>query len=109
MGNRLSLLVKLNVLSHGLEYGSVRAVQMEMPEGASKAYPSRQPEIVLPKLLGATPGAQQKLASGHRLVLVWGLLYEEGDDVFLHIYARSLRPEPHQFVASHARPAHFSP
>jgi len=31
MGNRLSLLVKLNVLSHILDYGSVGAVQMVFP------------------------------------------------------------------------------
>jgi hypothetical protein len=108
MGNRLSLLVKLNVLSHILEYGSVGAVQMEMPEGASKDDPSCQPEIVLPKLLGATPGAQQKVASGHGLVLVWGLLYEEGDDVFVQTYARFLRRDAEEVVTFDAGGVSFS-
>src|ERR1017187_5473869 len=45
-GNRRSLLVKLDVLSHILEYGSVGAVQMEMPEGALTDDPSCQPETV---------------------------------------------------------------
>jgi hypothetical protein len=104
MGNRLSLLVKLDVLSHILEYGSVGAVQMEMPEGASKDDPSCLPETVLPKLLGmrppgmasaemfpATPGSVTALRPGHGLVLIWGLLYEEGDDVFVQTYARFQR------------------
>src|ERR1700730_19367103 len=52
LGNRLSLLVKLDVLSHILEYGSVGSVQMEMPEGTSKDDPSCLPETVLPILLG---------------------------------------------------------
>lgn len=108
MGNRLSLLVKLNVLSHILEYGSVGAVQMEMPEGVSSNDPSCQPEVVLPKLLGATPGAQQKLASGHGLVLVWGLLYEEGDDVFIQTYARFLRRDADEVVAFDAGGVSFS-
>ena len=108
MGNRLSLLVKLNVLSHILEYGSVGAVQMEMPESASRDDPSCQPEIVLPKLLGATPGAQQKLASGHGLVLVWGLLYEEGDDVFVQTYARFLRRDAEEVVTFDAGGVSFS-
>ena len=104
MGNRLSLLVKLDVLSHILDYGSVGAVQMEMPEGALKDDPSCLPETVLQRLLGmrppdmsvapmfaATPGSVTTLRSGHGLVLVWGLLYEEGDDVFVQTYARFLR------------------
>src|ERR1035437_1724479 len=54
-GNRLSLLVKLDVLSHILEYGSVGAVQMERPESVRPGAPSCQPETVLPILLGARP------------------------------------------------------
>ena len=50
LGNRLSLLVKLDVLSHILEYGSVGAVQMEMPEGVPSDDPSCLPETVLPIL-----------------------------------------------------------
>jgi hypothetical protein len=91
MGNRLSLLVKLNVLSHILDYGSVGAVQMELPPGVPQDDRACQPEIILPQLLGGTPGAAQELGVGHGLVLVWGLLYQEGDDVFVQTYARFLR------------------
>jgi hypothetical protein len=91
MGNRLSLLIKLNVLSHILDYGSIGAVQMELPPGASQDDRACQPEIVLSALLGTVPGATQKLGLGHGLVLVWGLLYEDGDDVFVQTYARFLR------------------
>jgi hypothetical protein len=108
MGNRLSLLVKLDVLSHILGYGSVGAVQMEMPEFVSKDDPSCQPEIVLPKLLGTVPGAMQKLAPGHGLVLVWGLLYEDGDDIFVQTYARFLRRDVDEGVTFTAGGSSFS-
>src|SRR5215469_425043 len=104
VGNRLSLLVKLDVLSHILEYGSIGAVQMEMPEGVSEDSRSCSPDTVLPILLGTRPpdmslagmfantqGSVSALRPGHGLVLVWGLLYEEGDDVFVQTYARYLR------------------
>src|SRR6516225_6336769 len=114
LGNRLSLLVKLDVLTNILEYGSVGAVQMEMPEGTSKNDPSCLPETVLPILLGSRPpqmglagmydtrGSANALRPGHALVLVWGLLYEEGEDVFVQTYARFLRrdtEESFQFEA----------
>jgi len=108
MSDRLSLLVKLNVLSNILEYGSVGAVQMEMPQGASRNDPSCQPEFVLPKLLGKMPGADQQLASGHGLVFVWGLLYEEGDDVFVQTYARFLRRDIEEVVTFNTAGVSFS-
>jgi hypothetical protein len=104
VGNRLSLLIKLDVLSHILDYGSVGAVQMEMPPGTPANDPPCVPETVLPILLGTrppsptlyglladNPEAKNTLRSGHGLVLVWGLLYEEGDDFFVQTFARFLR------------------
>jgi hypothetical protein len=108
MGNRLSLLVKLDVLSHILEYGSVGAVQMEMPEGVSKDDTSCLPETVLPKLLGPSQGAVTPLLPKHGLVLVWGLLYEDGDDVFVQTYARFLRRDTDEGVTFQAGGSSFS-
>ena len=121
LGNRLSLLVKLDVLSHILEYGSVGAVQMEMPEGVSKDDPSCLPETVLPILLGTRPpnmalagmfadtrGSVNALRPGHGLVLVWGLLYEEGDDVFVQTYARFLRRDVDETITFQADGSSFS-
>jgi len=108
MGNRLSLLVKLDVLSHILGYGSVGAVQMEMPEGVSKDDPSCLPETVLPKLLGASQGAVTALPPKRGLVLVWGLLYEDGDDVFVQTYARFLRRDVDETLTFQAGGSTFS-
>ena len=121
LGNRLSLLVKLDVLSHILEYGSVGAVQMEMPPGTSKDDPSCLPETVLPILLGNsapdmalapmfrdTRGSVNALRPGHGLVLVWGLLYEEGDDVFVQTYARFLRRDSDETITFQAGGSSFS-
>ncbi len=120
LGNRLSLLVKLDVLSHILEYGSVGAVQMEMPEGTAKDDPSCLPETVLPILLGtrrpdmtlagmyaANQGSSNALGPGHALVLVWGLLYEDGDDVFVQTYARFLRREIDETITFEAGGSSF--
>ena len=108
MGNRLSLLVKLDVLFHILGYGSVGAVQMEMPEDASKDDPSCLPETVLPKLLGPSAGPITSLPPKHGLVLVWGLLYEDGNDVFVQTYARFLRRDADELVTFQAGGSSFS-
>jgi hypothetical protein len=108
LGTRLSLLVKLDVLSHILEYGSVGAVQMEMPEGVPNTDRSCLPETVLPRLLGADfQGGTVALRSGHGLVLVWGLLYEEGDDVFVQTYARFLRRDVDETITFQAGGSSF--
>ena len=121
LGNRLSLLVKLDVLSHILEYGSVGAVQMEMPEGVPKDDRSCLPETVLPILLGTRPpnmalattfadtrGSVNVLRPGHGLVLVWGQLYEEGDDIFVQTYARFLRRDIDETITFQAGGSSFS-
>ena len=120
-GKRLSLLVKLDVLSHILEYGSVGAVQMEMPEGVRTDDPSCLPETVLPVLLGTRPAnlalsgmfadnrdAQNAIQPGHGIVLVWGLLYEDGDDIFVQTYAQFLRRDIDETFTFHAGGSSFS-
>jgi len=121
VGNRLSLLIKLEVLSHILDYGSVGAVQMEMPPGMQTTDRSCGPDTVLPILLGTrppnpalaglfadNPEAQNTLRSGHGLVLVWGLLYEEGDDIFVQTYVRFLRRDIDETITFKAGGSPFS-
>ncbi len=93
IGNRLSLLVKLDVLSHILDYGSVGAVQMEMPAGVSSEDRSCMPDTVLERLLGPKFGAVTPLIHGRGLVLVWGLIYQQENDIFVQTFARFLRRE----------------
>jgi len=120
LGNRLSLLVKLDVLSHILDYGSVGAVQMELPSG-SMPKDRCGPDTVLPILLGTRtpnndlagvyasfPDARSALRPGHGLVLVWGLLYEEGDDVFVQTFARYLRRDVDETITFQAGGVSFS-
>ena len=121
VGNRLSLLVKLDVLFHILDYGSVGAVQMEMPEGVAMNDRSCQPETVLPILLGARGAnpalsgmfagnreAQNAIRPGHGLVLVWGLIYEEGDDIFVQTFARFQRRDVDETITFEAGGISFS-
>lgn len=116
IGNRLSLLVKLDVLSHILGYGSVGAVQMEMPEG-THSDGGCSPDNVLPVLLGARPpnlafpvsqDTQNQLRPGNGLVLVWGLVYAEGDDIFVQTYARFLRRDVDEKLPIQAGGVSFS-
>jgi hypothetical protein len=121
VGNRLSLLVKMDVLSHILDYGSVGAVQMEMPPGMPATDRSCAPETVLPILLGTrppnpalfgmfagNPEARNTVRSGHGLVLVWGLLYEEGDAIFVQTFVRFLRRDTDENITFQVGGSSFS-
>jgi hypothetical protein len=89
IGQRLALIVKLDTFAHVLEYGSLGATQMEVPQGADPD--TCLPQVVIPKLLGQTPGADVTAEKGKGLIIVWGVLYEEDDDVVIQSYARFLR------------------
>ena len=102
-GTRLSLLIEMDVLSHILEYGSVGAIQMEATDHYDELC---KPEIVGNKLLAKTPGAEAVVAQGNGLVLVWGLIYEEDDDLYIQTFAsfqRRERTEDLTFSASNAK------
>jgi hypothetical protein len=84
-GARLSLLVHLEALFSMIKYGGVGAVRLV--DGDDVCDPDR----VLSQLLGEERGAASELAEGRGLVLVWGLIYEEGSDIFVQTYMRFLR------------------
>jgi hypothetical protein len=49
------------------------------------------PDLVIAKLLGRTPGAAATLTKGHGLIVVWGRFYNEGGTVFVQTFCRLLR------------------
>lgn len=90
IGQQFALLAKLDVFSHVLDYGSVGAVQMEVPVHVDNMA-GCEPELVMRQVLGQAPGAMKQIAKGHGIVFVWGILYEEQDDIIVQTYARYLR------------------
>lgn len=88
VGHQLSVLVHLDTLFSILKYGSIGAVQIVVRPGAEN---ESTPDIILAKLLGEQPGAGSEIRSRHGLVLFWGRIYEEGDDIYVQSYVRFLR------------------
>ena len=89
LGQRLALLIKLDAFAHVLDYGSLGATQMEVPPGADVR--TCIPQVVIPKLLGRVPGASALTPKGKGLIIVWGVLYEEDDDIIVQSYVRFVR------------------
>ena len=85
LGERLAGLLQLEVLRSIAKYGSVGAVQMV---GAPK---DCQPDVVIAKLLGQSPGAAATVRKGHGLIVVWGRIFNEGGNVFVQTFSRMLR------------------
>jgi len=88
-GTELSLLIQMDVLSHILDHGNVGAVQLVAQTSAAQAV--CRPEIVGNKLLEKIPGAATTVVPGKGLVVVWGLLYEEDEDLYAQTFASFLR------------------
>ena len=87
-GTQLALLLQMDALSHILGYGNVGAIQLELTPG------DRTPcnvDDVAAKILGQRSGAQTQIRRGNGVVFVWGLMYEEDDDLYVQTYARFLR------------------
>jgi hypothetical protein len=89
-GVQLSLLIKLDVLSHILPYSSVGAIQAVPPQNANSSDVCDVNNIVS-QLLGQKYGATAQVAPGKGLIVVWGILYEEGPQIVVQTYARYLR------------------
>jgi hypothetical protein len=83
-GTELSLLIQMDVLSHILDHGSVGATQLEASTPAEQNV--CRPEIVGNKLLEKLPGAETTVSPGKGLVLVWGVLYEEDEDLYVQTF-----------------------
>lgn len=85
LGEHLAGLLQLEVLRAIAKFGSVGAVQMVGSEADC------DPELVVAKLLGRTPGAAATVRKGQGLVVVWGRFYREGGNVFVQTFCRFLR------------------
>lgn len=86
IGRRLAALVQRETLLSIVSFGSVGAVQLVGDPEAGCT-----PEVVLAKLTGREPGARSPLAAGRGLVMVWGRLYADGDEIYLQTFVRFLR------------------
>ena len=85
LGDKLSSLLQQEILRSIAKFGSVGAVQMT---GTSAEC---NPDLVIAKLLGRTPGAKATLDKGKGLVVVWGRFYRQGGDLFVQTYCRFFR------------------
>ena len=84
---RLAMLIQLDTIFSIAKYGSVGAVHTVQRKAADQC----QPATVLAQLTHRLPGAKRTLRPGGGLVLLWGQLYEEGSDLYVHTYVRFLR------------------
>ena len=85
LGEKLSSLLQQEILRSIAKFGSVGAVQMTGPSADCN------PDLVIAKLLGRTPGAKATLGKGQGLVVVWGRFYSQGGDVFVQTFCRFFR------------------
>ncbi len=84
---QLSLLIHRSVLYSIIKYGPIGATHI-IKNGGKEHF---QPHRVMNKILDLEPGAESVIKPGHALVLLWGRLYEEGDDIYVQSYIRFLR------------------
>lgn len=84
----LTLMVQTNTIFSILKYGSVGSIRLVVRPGQQAEC---QPAIVAAKLLGETPGARETIRPGHGLILLWGRLYEENNEIYLQSFTRFLR------------------
>ena len=78
-GQRLTRLVQFEILLSMVKYGSVAAVALHESEpGGCDAVDVLE---------------QVRLEPGHGLILVWGRLFEQQDQIYVQTYVRFLRGE----------------
>ena len=84
VGLELARLVQAETLLSIARYGSVGTVQLSI-DGPC------EPDTVLARLMGEAPGARETVRPGHGLVLVWGRIFRDGEDIYLQSYIRFAR------------------
>lgn len=88
----LTLLVQMNVLFSMLKYSGVGATVLSVRERPARMLETEcSADAVMDKLLGKRDGARTQLEPGRGIVLIWGYLYEEGEEIFIQSYIRFLR------------------
>lgn len=85
LGTKLSALIQMETLRSIARFGSVGAVQMiGTPDECN-------PDLVVARLLGRTPGATAALQKGRGLIVVWGRFFSRDGTVFVQTFCRLLR------------------
>ncbi len=85
-GNKLGGLVQLETIMSIAKFGSIGVVQL-----VNDSRGACTPEAVLDKLTGKRPGAREVMARGNGLILIWGRIFQSGQDLFLQSYIRFVR------------------
>ena len=98
-GAELTVLVQTQMLYSMLKYGGVGSTALatsEAPGIGGECSAEKVWRKILGqerKSLGQEQGARDQLIKGHGVVMLWGYLYEEGDDIIVQTYARFARRE----------------
>ncbi|MEX3935894.1 hypothetical protein AB4Y32_29570 [Paraburkholderia phymatum] len=90
VGTRLGLLIQQDSLIRLAKYSSIAVVDL-VPRLAGQTQRPCSPATVLGMVLGRTPGAPRHIQPGKGVVLVWGSIYQEKDDIYIQTFARFLR------------------
>ncbi len=88
---RLGIILQRDILLSLLRYSSIATVQMINPRGSSGRC---DPDTIANQLLGRQGGASETVRPGNGLVLLWGVLYEEGDALYVRSFLRYIRNVP---------------
>jgi len=90
-GSRLAALIQKETLFAMLKYGSVGATELVSSTGELCDV-----RDVLAQVMKRTD--KHKLRPGHGLVIIWGRIYEEGQDVYVQSYIRFLRRDEDEAI-----------
>lgn len=83
VGARLSMLIQQETLFALLKYGSIGVTEVTSEDGVCEVR-----DVIARLTRGSGPGT---VAPGHGVVLIWGRLYEENDELYVQSYIRFLR------------------
>jgi hypothetical protein len=87
VAQKLGLIVQREVLHSMLIYSSIAAVQLMQSRGA----PPCDANLIAQQLLGKQRGASSTVRPGAGLVVLSGVLYEEGQDLYIRSFVRMYR------------------
>jgi hypothetical protein len=90
-GSRLAALIQQETLFAMLKYGSVGATEL-VSEGDQFCDVREVVRLIMDRT------DNYKFRSGHAMVIIWGRIYEEGQDVYVQSYIRFLRRDASETI-----------
>lgn len=97
-GEKLSALIQLDSLLSMVKYNSIGVIYLSPGIGSLEEC---QPERVLEKILWRKDRRDQQILPGNGVAMLWGRIYEEGDDIYTQSYMLFLRRDtPERFRIS---------